>query len=118
MKAGWLRALACVLLGRALLGWTPAGAWGVDSVDVCAICGKDFVKVYYSIEDQVTLEKKHICSICEQSFPVCFICGLPADADAAGGGGRPGRRARGARGAGAAGGRGGGGGAGGRGGRD
>jgi len=46
--------------------------------DVCTICGRPFSDVYYSIEDKVTLQKKHVCKECERSLPDCFICGLPA----------------------------------------
>ena len=52
--------------------------------DLCAVCGKPIEDVYYSIEDQVTLEKRHVCRDCEQSYPVCFVCGLPADTNAVG----------------------------------
>src|SRR5579862_5685312 len=52
--------------------------------DVCAVCGGPFGDVYYSIEDKVTLEKKHVCKTCDQTFPDCFICGLPANTNLAG----------------------------------
>jgi hypothetical protein len=56
---------------------------GADA-DVCAVCGRPFGESYYSIEDKVTLEKKHVCKDCAFSFPDCFVCGLPADTNAAG----------------------------------
>ena len=46
--------------------------------DVCAICGRPFTDVYYSIEDKVTHQKKHVCKQCEL-LPDCFVCGLPAN---------------------------------------
>jgi hypothetical protein len=52
--------------------------------DVCAVCGGPFGDVYYSIEDKVTLEKKHVCKTCDQTFPDCFICGVPANTNLAG----------------------------------
>ncbi len=55
----------------------------VDS-EVCAVCGKPITDVYYNFEDQVTQEKKHVCKNCEQSYPECFVCGLPADTNATG----------------------------------
>ena len=61
----------------------PVQAPGTEA-DVCAVCGKPFVDVYYSIEDQVTHEKKHVCRDCEQSYPICFVCGLPANTNAPG----------------------------------
>jgi hypothetical protein len=46
--------------------------------DVCAICGRPFGDIYYSIEDKVTHQKKHVCKQCEL-LPDCFVCGLPAN---------------------------------------
>jgi hypothetical protein len=56
---------------------------GVDA-EVCAICGRPFTDVYYTFEDKVTLEKRHVCRKCEQSFPECFVCSLPANTNATG----------------------------------
>jgi hypothetical protein len=52
--------------------------------DVCAICGRPFVDIYYSIEDKVTLQKKHVCKECERTLQDCFVCGLPAGTNEAG----------------------------------
>ncbi|HZR17150.1 MAG TPA: hypothetical protein VFE51_07470 [Verrucomicrobiae bacterium] len=69
------------LIGLACL-W-PAQLLGADA-EVCAVCGRPISEGYYSIEDKVTLEKRHICKECERSFPFCFVCGLPADTNAPG----------------------------------
>jgi hypothetical protein len=47
------------------------------------VCGGAFTDVYYSIEDKVTLEKRHVCRDCEKAYPNCFVCGLPANTNAA-----------------------------------
>ena len=52
--------------------------------DVCTVCGRPFIDFFYSIEDKVTLEKKHVCKDCEQSFPECFVCSLPVNTNAVG----------------------------------
>jgi len=61
----------------------PARVAAADR-DVCVVCGEPIIDVYYSIEDQVTQEKSHVCKNCEQSYPICFVCGLPANTNAAG----------------------------------
>ena len=62
----------------ALLQGCTAGVHAADP-DVCAVCGEPIIDAYYSMEDQVTLDKRHVCKRCEQSYPECFICGLPAN---------------------------------------
>lgn len=54
------------------------------NADVCAVCAEPILDVYYSFEDQVTLEKGHVCKKCEESYPECFVCSLPANTNAAG----------------------------------
>jgi hypothetical protein len=44
--------------------------------DVCAICGKPFQGPVYVMTDEVTGEKKLVCSDCIK-LPRCSICGLP-----------------------------------------
>src|SRR5579859_7934638 len=73
----------CLLLSLWTFMWHPTDLAAVDT-DACAICGGPFIDVYYSIEDKVTLEKKHVCKTCEQSFPDCFVCGLPANTNTTG----------------------------------
>ena len=78
----WLLSIWFVGLGLGF--WLlPVRSSAVDA-DVCAICGGPFVDVYYSVEDKVTLEKKHICKECERSYPTCFVCGLPANTNSTG----------------------------------
>jgi hypothetical protein len=67
--------LGCVVCQAAL----PAA-----DADVCAVCGQPITDVYYGFEDQVTHQKSHVCRNCEQSYPACFICGLPANTNLAG----------------------------------
>jgi Protein DA1 len=44
--------------------------------NVCAICGKEIQGTVYIVTDQVTGEKKLVCSDCIK-LPRCSICGLP-----------------------------------------
>src|SRR5450755_2669733 len=44
--------------------------------DVCAICGKPIQSRAYFVTDEVTGEKKLVCSDCIK-LPRCSICGLP-----------------------------------------
>jgi Protein DA1 len=44
--------------------------------DVCAICGKPIQGMVYIMTDEVTGEKKLVCSDCIK-LPRCSICGLP-----------------------------------------
>lgn len=81
VMAAWKRVFFAFLL--LLLPATESRLLGADP-DVCAVCGKPIVDVYYTMEDHVTLEKRHVCRTCEQSYPVCFVCGLPADTNATG----------------------------------
>src|SRR5438270_299791 len=67
-----------------VLGFITSAQVSGTQVDVCAICGAPIIDVYYGLEDRVTLEKKHICKQCELSFPVCFVCGLPANTNSPG----------------------------------
>ena len=83
MHRGSLALIAWLCLRLFLFGFNPATASAADT-DVCAVCGGPFVDFYYGIEDKVTLEKKHVCKTCEQSFSVCFVCGLPANTNLAG----------------------------------
>jgi hypothetical protein len=59
--------LACVCFG---------GALAARAQDVCAICGKPIQGTAYIMTDEVTGEKKLICSDCIK-LPRCSICGLP-----------------------------------------
>lgn len=79
---------------RSLLSFASSVCWlacvfsatqlAAAEAEVCAICGKPFDGVYYGFEDKVTLQKPHVCKDCEQSFPECFVCSLPADTNAPG----------------------------------
>src|SRR5215471_16533915 len=75
--------LARLWVGIVLLSCSIGRVMGADP-DVCAVCGGPFVDVYYSIEDKVLLQKRHVCKECEKSFPNCFVCGLPANTNAPG----------------------------------
>jgi len=44
--------------------------------DVCAICAKQLTNTVYIFSDEVTGEKKLICSDCAK-LPQCYICGVP-----------------------------------------
>ena len=46
--------------------------------DLCFACGDPINGPFYSMEDKVTLQRRHICKECETTFPACFVCGLPA----------------------------------------
>jgi hypothetical protein len=72
--AGFLL-LACSLLRSLLLA---------ADAEICAVCGRPLIESYYSIEDKVTLERRHVCKDCEKSYPDCFVCGLPAKTNLAG----------------------------------
>jgi hypothetical protein len=72
--------VAAIWLGCCLFPGRLAAA----DADVCAVCGEPIVDVYYSFEDQVTLEKSHVCKKCEEAYPECFVCSLPANTNAAG----------------------------------
>jgi hypothetical protein len=76
-------ALSCLWIQALFLCFCAASRAAITDGEVCAICGTPFTEGYYSIEDAVTLDKKHICKTCEQ-FPDCFVCGVPADAKAVG----------------------------------
>ena len=54
-------------LGRPLAAWAR---------DVCAICGQPIQDTIYIVTDEVTNEKKFVCSDCIH-LPRCAICGLP-----------------------------------------
>jgi hypothetical protein len=60
-----------LLAGFGLCG--PAAAWARD---VCAICGRPIQDTIYIVTDEVTNEKKFVCSDCVH-LPRCAICGLP-----------------------------------------
>jgi hypothetical protein len=68
-----------------LLTWSlcPLRLVAADA-EVCSVCGRPIIEIYYSFEDKVTLEKKHVCKDCEKSYPECFVCGLPANTNAVG----------------------------------
>jgi hypothetical protein len=59
--------LACIGLGDSL---------AARAQDVCAICGKQIQGPVYVMTDEVTGEKKLVCSDCIK-LPRCSICGLP-----------------------------------------
>lgn len=61
-----------------------SGAVRGAEADLCAVCGKPITGVYYGFDDKVTLQKTHVCQVCEQGFPECFVCGLPADTNVTG----------------------------------
>ena len=52
------------------------GALAVRAQDVCAICGKPIQGTVYIMTDEVTGEKKLVCSDCIK-LPRCSIGGLP-----------------------------------------
>lgn len=83
MKSTCLRPGIWLLLSLHVLLCDPTHVIPAEA-DVCAVCGKPFSDSYYSIEDKVTLEKKHVCKTCEQIFHNCFVCGLPADTNVTG----------------------------------
>jgi hypothetical protein len=76
----------------ALVGFWAAALWlgyclyparlAAADTDVCAVCGEPIIDVYYGFEDQVTLQKCHVCKHCEQAYPECFVCSLPANTNA------------------------------------
>ena len=51
----------------------PSSAWARD---ICAICGRPIQDTIYIVTDEVTNEKKFVCSDCVH-LPRCAICGLP-----------------------------------------
>jgi hypothetical protein len=83
MRRLWRRCKCGVVMVGWVLAVAAARAAAADA-DACAICGGPLVEVYYSLEDKVTLERKHICKDCERTYPVCFVCGLPARTNAPG----------------------------------
>jgi len=53
--------------------------------DRCFVCGGFIITgTVYLLKDQVTLEKVEVCSNCENHFPDCYWCGIPADTNAPG----------------------------------
>jgi len=66
---GGLGVLACSILLEPLRA---------AEADQCFVCGGNIAGPFYSITDQVTQEKRHVCKDCELSYPACFVCGLPA----------------------------------------
>jgi hypothetical protein len=79
----YFRPAAVGWLGLLLAGLPLAGALRAAE-DHCATCGNILIERVYRIEDQVTLEKRHVCGNCEKNFPLCFLCGLPAPTNAVG----------------------------------
>ncbi|MDB6111935.1 MAG: hypothetical protein JWR69_3685 [Pedosphaera sp.] len=73
-RAAWF--LGCVLVwaGFALT------AEGADP-NHCAICGKVFGDVIYTIKDNVTHQKTFICYDCGICPDECYICGMPVRAN-------------------------------------
>ena len=59
--------MACFCFGTSL---------AAQAENVCAICGKEIQGTVYIMTDQVTGEKKLVCSNCIK-LPRCSICGLP-----------------------------------------
>jgi hypothetical protein len=67
-RRGW-KFLIAILVGFGLAGQ-------LAFADVCAICGKPITGTAYIVTDEVTGEKKIVCSDCVK-LPRCYICGLP-----------------------------------------
>ena len=63
-----------LLTGFGLCG--PPAAWAYN--DICAICGRPIRGKIYIFTDEVTNEKKFVCSDCVH-LPRCAICGLPVN---------------------------------------
>jgi hypothetical protein len=69
------------LIGFLLLaGIGFGGLLAARAQDVCAICGKPIQGTAYIMTDEVTGEKKLICSDCIK-LPRCSVCGLPVKDD-------------------------------------
>lgn len=58
---------ACFIFGNSL---------AARAENICAICGKEIQGTVYIVTDEVTGEKKLVCSDCIK-LPRCSICGLP-----------------------------------------
>lgn len=69
-RHGWSFLIAFLMTGFGLCGTLAARA------DVCDICGKPITGTVYIVTDQVTGERKLVCSDCIK-LPRCYICGLP-----------------------------------------
>jgi Protein DA1 len=69
-RRGWNLLIAILMTGFSLCGTLSARA------DVCDICGKPITGEVYIVTDQVTGERKLVCSDCIK-LPRCYICGLP-----------------------------------------
>jgi Protein DA1 len=65
-----------LLIFLALLCLGFGGSLAARAQDVCAICGKPIQGPVYIMTDEVTGEKKLVCSDCIK-LPRCSICGLP-----------------------------------------
>jgi hypothetical protein len=69
-RHAWNLLIAILMTGFGLCGTLAARA------DVCDICGKQITGTVYIATDQVTGERKLVCSDCIK-LPRCYICGLP-----------------------------------------
>ncbi len=56
----------------------------VAAGDYCAVCGTLPFGSIYLVTDAVTGEKATVCTNCAALYPDCFLCGLPANTNAAG----------------------------------
>jgi hypothetical protein len=83
-----MKGLSSLVTGWATALWVGccfcATSFAAANPDVCAVCGEPIPDLYYSIEDHVTLEKSHVCKLCEQSYQDCFLCGVPANTNTPG----------------------------------
>ena len=70
------RSAKFLLIFLALLCLGFGGSLAARAQDVCAICGKPIQGPVYIMTDEVTGEKKLVCSDCIK-LPRCSICGLP-----------------------------------------
>jgi hypothetical protein len=69
-RRGWSFFIAILITGLGLCVTLAVRA------DVCDICGKPITGTVYIATDQVTGERKLVCSDCIK-LPSCYICGLP-----------------------------------------
>jgi hypothetical protein len=69
-RHGWSLLIGILITAFSLGGTLAARA------DVCDICGKPITGEVYIATDQVTGERKLVCSDCIK-LPRCYICGLP-----------------------------------------
>jgi len=71
------RAKPMLLLALLLVaGFFPV--WLRADAPRCAVCGGPIGATVYTVQDNVTGEKKQICSDCFLLNTTCFVCGMPA----------------------------------------